>query len=196
MKRITLLTLPAAACLSIVSCDSLSQPLGGSDAYNPLDAPGGTIAADSADPYGPAFTPGTFLQTVSPSTSFFNNYPKDDDQPSKILPDYTDVKVISSKGSYVKVEVVDSGEVGYVPSVMLGEKRGPEEIPVSGSPTDVPGDLAPEPEVPGLEPPVVEDPAAAPAPEPGAAIQPGAAPEPTIKGLEPPKVVDPAKPSE
>lgn len=187
MKRIALLTLPAAACLSMVSCDSLNKPLGGSDAYNPLDAPGGTVASENADPYGPAFTPGTFLQTVSPSTAFFLKFPKEEDQPSKILPDYTDVKVISSKGSYVKVEVVDTGEVGYVPSVMLGEKRSPEEVPVTPPATDVPvipGE-APEPEVPGIPD--------QPQPEPDA---PAVAPEPEVPGIEPPKVVDPSKPAE
>lgn len=200
MKRITLLTLPAAACLGIVSCDSLNQPLSGGDSSNPLDAPGGTITAANTDPYGPAFTPGTFLQTVSPSTSFFKNFPKDDDQPSKILADYTDVKVISSKDSYVKVEVIDTGEVGYVPSVMLGEKRSPEDTPTSLPPTDVPplvpGDAAPDPEVPGLDTPAGGNPPAPAAPAAPPADAPAVAPEPEIPGIEPPKVVDPQTPAE
>ena len=183
MRFLTPLTLPAAACALLVSCDSFNQPLGGSDTYNPLDAPGGTVATGPTDPYGPAFTAGTFLQTVSPSTSFFLKFPREDDQPSKILPDYTDVKVISTKGSYVKVEVVDTGEVGFVPSVMLGEKRSPEEVPVTPPATDVPV-------IPG-EAPNPEVPPATDIPEP-----PAVAPEPEVPGIEPPKVVDPATPAE
>lgn len=175
MKRLTPLTLPALASALLVSCDFFQQPLGGSDEYNPLDVPGGTTTAGAADPYGPAFTPGTFLQTVSPSTSFFLKFPKEDDQPSKILPDYTDVKVISSRGSYVKVEVVDTGDVGFVPSVMLGEKRSPEEIPVTPSATDVPT-------IPGA----TQNPD----------VPPAIAPEPEIPGIEPPQPVDPATPAE
>jgi hypothetical protein len=38
--------------------------------------------------------------------------------------------VVSVKGSYVKVELIDSGAVGYVPSMMLGEKRSPHKVPV------------------------------------------------------------------
>jgi len=179
MKYDIPLALSALASLSIalVSCDSFNSPLGGSDAYNPLDAPGANAAAPE-DPYGPTFSPGTFLQTVSPSTAFFVQFPKETDQPTKILPDYTDVKVISTKGSYVKVEVVDTGEVGYVPSVMLGEKRSPNEIPVTpgaGEILVIPG-LAPEPEV--------------------ASDVPFVAPEPENKGIEPPQVVDPSKPAE
>lgn len=203
MKLLAPLVPPAAACVLLISCDSFNKPLGGSDAYNPLDAPGGTVSTQAEDPYGPAFTPGTFLQTVSPSTAFFLNYPKEDDQPSKILPDYTDVKVISTKGSYVKVEVVDSGQVGYVPSVMLGEKRSPEEVPVNPSPTDVPlvpGE-APDPEVPPTVPPTAADapgaPPVAPAPaDAPPADPPAVAPEPEVPGNVPPRPVDPATPAE
>ncbi len=167
----------ASVSVALVSCDLLNQPLGGSDANNPLDAPGAS-AATAEDPYGPTFSPGTFLQSLSPSTAFFIQFPKDTDQPTKTLPDYTDVKVISTKGSYVKVEVVVTGEVGYVPSVMLGEKRSPNEVPVTpaaGVILVTPG-LAPEPEA--------------------ASDVPFVAPEPENKGIEPPQVVDPSKPAE
>jgi hypothetical protein len=101
-----------------------------------------------------------------------------EDQPNKVLPDYTDVKIISTKGSYVKVEVVDTGEVGYVPSIMLGEKRSPNEIPVTPGVGEIPvtPDLLPEPQVPsGL---------------------PDVAPEPEIQGIQPPEIIDPSKPAE
>jgi len=179
MKYDNPLALSALASLSmaLVSCDLFNKPLGGSDAYNPLNAPGAGSTTPE-DPYGPTFSPGTFLQTVSPSTALFAQFPKETDQPTKTLPDYTDVKVVSTRGSYVKVEVVDTGEVGYVPSVMLGEKRSPNEIPVTPGAGEIPV-------TPGL------------APEPEAVIDvPFVAPEPEDKGIEPPQVVDPSKPAE
>lgn len=176
MKYSSLIYLPTVA-LALVSCDTFNQPLGAGDGGNPLDPPGrGSSIAVAEDPYGPLFTAGTFLQTVSPQTAFFPHFPKAEDQPTKTLGDYTDVKVISTKGSYVKVEVVDTGEVGYVPSVMLGEKRSPNEIPVTPGAgevpvtpgiapeltlpdtPDIPDTIAPDPEVPGLKPPEIVDP--------------------------------------
>ncbi|PIE21822.1 MAG: hypothetical protein CSA62_15535 [Planctomycetota bacterium] len=187
MKHRYLLVIPslASAAALLVSCSSINQPLSSSDGSNPLDPPGRTSTVEE-DPYGPNFTPGTFLQTVSPKTAFFSTFPKGNDQPAKTLPDYTDVKVISSKGSYVKVEVVDSGEVGYVPSVMLGEKRSPNEVPVTPGTGEVPvtPGVAPEPEVPGT--PAAEAPS----------VDPPVAPEPEIPGIEPPEVIDPSKPAE
>ena len=37
------------------------------------------------------------------------SFPRIEDQPYKLLPDSTEVKVVSLKGSYAKVEVVRSG---------------------------------------------------------------------------------------
>jgi hypothetical protein len=176
MKYVNLLALSALASVTValVSCDTFNQPLGGDDAYNPLNAPGsGTAATD--DPYGPVFTPGTFFQTVSPNTAFFPKFPKEIDQPSKTLSDFTDVKVISTKGSYVKVEVVDTGEVGFVPSVMLGEKRSPNEVPVTPGVGEIPV-------TPGMAPEPVD--------------VPFVAPEPEIPGIQSPEVIDPTKPAE
>ncbi|MGB1259927.1 MAG: hypothetical protein ACPG6P_07805, partial [Akkermansiaceae bacterium] len=132
-------TLLALFPFLFASCDNFNKPLGDGGGYNPLDPPGSQgIAVADTDPYGSMFTPGTFLQTVSPNTAFFAKYPTGNDQPAKTLADFTDVKVISSKGSYVKVEIVDSGEVGFVPGVMLGEKRSPQEVPVTPAPGEVP----------------------------------------------------------
>ncbi len=179
MKYRHLLVIPslASAAALLASCGSMNQPLGSGDGSNPLDAPGSGTATQE-DPYGPNFTPGTFLQTISPNTAFFSSFPKGNDQPTKTLSNHTDVKVISTKGSYVKVEVVDTGEVGYVPSVMLGEKRSPQEVPVTpaAGEVDVTPGAAPEPEVPSIDPPV--------------------APEPEVPGIQAPEVVDPSKPAE
>ena len=64
------------------------------------------------------------------------SFPRIEDQPHKLLPDFTEVKVVSLKGSYAKVEVVRSGEVGYVPSIMLGEKRSPNQVPLTPTTND------------------------------------------------------------
>jgi len=142
------LSLLFGALFLLTGCDSMNRPLG-DGSYNPLDPPGTT--ASELDPYGAVFAPGSFLQTISPSTAFFDRFPGIEDQPSKILPDYTDVKVISTKGSYIKVEVIQTGDIGYVPSVMLGEKRSPEEIQVTP-------DIDPNPVIPSIQPPGLSDP--------------------------------------
>ena len=137
-------------------------------------------------------------RTVSPQTAFFAKFPKAEDQPIKTLGDYTDVKVISSKGSYVKIEVVDTGDVGYVPSVMLGEKRSPDEVPVTFGEGELPVGqdvsadlLLPQPS--DILPPssdLSDLPAIAPDPEiPGIEA-------PEELGAEAPAVVDPSLPAE
>ena len=44
--------------------------------------------------------------------------------------------MVSLKGSYAKVEVVRSGEVGYVTSIMLGEKRLSNQVPLTPTTND------------------------------------------------------------
>jgi hypothetical protein len=107
---------------SLVSCNNDYRPSSGGRGWS---GPPRAIPADELDAYGPDFTPGSYLQTINPSSPFFMSFPRIEDQPHKLLPDFTEVKVVSLKGSYAKVEVVHSGEVGYVPSIMLGEKRSP-----------------------------------------------------------------------
>ena len=112
----------------LVSCSNSYRP---SSSDRGWSGPPRAIPADELDAYGPDFTPGSYLQTINPSSPFFMSYPRIEDQPYKLLPDSTEVKVVSLKGSYAKVEVVLSGEVGYVPSIMLGEKRSPNEVPLT-----------------------------------------------------------------
>jgi hypothetical protein len=158
MKRLPILALSSVA-LTVVSCD-FNQPLPGNDAYNPLNVPGAGAPLGIADSSGSSYSAGSFLQTTSSMTAFYSSFPKGAEQPTKTLANYTDVKVISTKGSYVKVEVVNTGDVGYVPSVMLGEKRSPNEVPVTAAPGEIPvtPGIAPEPAVPDIQPPEVGDP--------------------------------------
>ena len=118
---------------SLVSCNNDHRPSSGGRGWS---GPPRAIPADELDAYGPDFTPGSYLQTINPSSPFFMSYPRIEDQPYKLLPDSTEVKVVSLKGSYAKVEVVRSGEVGYVPSIMLGEKRSPNQVPLTPTTND------------------------------------------------------------
>jgi len=136
MKYISLAAASSLA-LSLVSCD-FNTPLP-NNGYDPLDGPGANGQFGIVEPQGPSYLAGSFLQTTSPMTAFYSRFPSAMDQPDKTLPARVDVKVISTKGSYVKVEVVNTGDVGYVPSVMLGEKRSANEVPVTGTPRDVQG---------------------------------------------------------
>ena len=117
----------------LVSCSNSYRP---SSSDRGWSGPPRAIPADELDDYGPDFTPGSYLQTINPSSPFFMSYPRIEDQPYKLLPDSTEVKVVSLKGSYAKVEVVRSGEVGYVPSIMLGEKRLSNQVPLNPTTND------------------------------------------------------------
>ena len=161
MKRMVLISLSSAA-FTLVSCD-FNQPLPGNNVYNPLNPPGSGDQIGLVNSNGPSFSTGTFLQTNTSLAAFYTNFPKGGEQPNKSLANYTDVKVISTKGSYVKVEVMssrDAGSVGYIPAVMLGEKRSPNEVPVTAGPGEVPvtPGIAPQPEIPDIQPPEVGDP--------------------------------------
>ncbi|MGJ8676024.1 MAG: hypothetical protein ACSHX0_00760 [Akkermansiaceae bacterium] len=130
MKIHPSLTLGLTAC-ALVSCGSIGQPFEPSDGFNPLDIAGQSAVAASSDSNTDGYEQGAFLVTTSPNTILFSKFPSNaSDQPSLILAEYTDVKVISTKSSYTKIEVVDTGEVGFVPTIMLGEKRSENEIPV------------------------------------------------------------------
>ena len=118
---------------SLVSCNNDHRPSSGGRGWS---GPPRAIPADELDDYGPDFTPGSYLQTINPSSPFFMSFPRIEDQPYKLLPDSTEVKVVSLKGSYAKVEVVRSGEVGYVPSIMLGEKRLSNQVPLTPTTND------------------------------------------------------------
>ena len=73
-----------------------------------------------------------------PNAFFFRSIPKGNARADKVLAVATPLKVVSSKGAYVKVEL-DSGDVGYVPEIM-------------GAPSGT--GIAPPPEVPGITAPV------------------------------------------
>ena len=148
--------------VALVSCGSWNQPLDGS--YDPLSSPGSQRPGATMDVTGPQYRAGQWLETSTPNTAFFPRSPRGNDQPNKVLPASTPLKVITTEGTYVKVELED-GAIGYVPTIMVAEKPLGTQVPIV---PEAPGNMvnpgaysgrAPEPEVPPLS---VEDATAVP----------------------------------
>lgn len=182
MKCLCLGVIPAL--LSLVSCEMMNAPISGDGGFDPLAAPGGGIRdADTA--FGPAITPGQFVTASIPNTAFYKNKPKGTEDADKLLELGTNMKIVSNEGAYVKVEL-DSGEVGWVPSVMVASSS-PELAPIDGAyqvypPLPKAGGLEPLPiiDLGGLPPegaiPTIIDPDA-PAPAPGGPLTVDPAPD-------------------
>lgn len=187
-----------AAAVALVSCESMTGPLSSGD-FDPLTAPGSnrTIAVSSNS----GFTPGQFVRAAMNDTAFFLKRPSGDGDADKLLKLDTQVKVISSDGTYAKVEL-DSGEVGFIPAVMLNDPNvpaaglpgAPGEIQVYPPLTPImpPNDtlpVIPPSEVPpgGAIPAVIDPTAPAPVPPPSEAVPAPAAPEATPPPVEAPK---------
>ncbi|MEI6818475.1 MAG: hypothetical protein WCL19_02625 [Verrucomicrobiota bacterium] len=118
MKCLSVLSAVVAFC-SLVSCETTMNPIS-SSSFDPLRQPGsGQLAKTEV---APGFTPGQFVQAAIDNTAFFKKAPGGDADADKILGRATSMKVISISGSYVKVEL-DSGEIGYVPAVMLEDPK-------------------------------------------------------------------------
>ncbi len=108
-----------AAFVSLVACGTSTGPMMDSG-IDPLRQPGSNQLprTDATS----AFTAGQFVQAAIDNTAFFKNRPNGDTDADKLLKRETSMKVISISGSYVKVEL-DSGEVGFVPSVMVEDPK-------------------------------------------------------------------------
>lgn len=119
MKCYAPLTIALVAAL--VSCESMTGPLSSGD-FDPLAPPGSNRTVEVASDNG--FTPGQFVRAAMNDTAFFLKRPKGDAEADKLLKLNTQVKVISSEGAYAKVEL-DSGEVGFIPAVMLTDPNAP-----------------------------------------------------------------------
>ena len=132
--------LSAFAVLSLVACDTMTGPITSGD-FDPLRPPGGnvgpTVKTDTT------FKAGQFVRAAMDSTAFFKIRPKGDADADKLLTRGTSMKVISNSGSYVKVEL-DSGEIGFVPSVMLEDPNAVTEVPITN-----PGEYQVYPPLPG-----------------------------------------------
>ncbi len=138
MKCIPALSVIAA--LGLVGCESISGPITSGD-FDPLRAPGSNY--QKTNTANPTFSAGQFVRAAMDNTAFFKVRPKGDADPDKLLKRNTSMKVISNSESYVKVEL-DSGEVGFVPTVMLENPNAPAVMPMVG-----PGQYQVYPPLPG-----------------------------------------------
>lgn len=180
----------------LASCSLYQNFEGSVEGVNPLDPAGSTQFQESvqeSESSSLSHSPGTFLATKSSNTALFSKFPSQSDQPVKTLSLNTEVKVISSKASYTKVEVVETGEVGFVPTVLIGEKRPPQKVRVIPS-------LVEDPVLESL-PPLLPEGATAEDNEIPSSFSvvddlPFVAPDPENKGIIPPEVIDPLLPAE
>lgn len=129
----------AVATLGLAACDTMNSSLNSSGDFDPLRPPGSNSASTTAT--GPLFTAGQFVRASMDNTAFFKSRPKGDGDADKLLPRGTSMKVVSTSGSYLKVEL-DSGEVGFVPAVMVED---PSAMPAS---TVMPGEYQVYPPLP------------------------------------------------
>ncbi|MBK1814732.1 hypothetical protein JIN84_03850 [Luteolibacter yonseiensis] len=136
--------LSVAAVLALASCGTTMVPLN-PDGYDPLGPPGGKIN-NSVALSGANFKAGQFVRAAMDNTALFKVRPKGDADADKLLKRGTSMKVISNSGSYVKVEL-DSGEIGFVPSVMVED---PNALPAT--PTTSAGEVQVYPPLPGVAP--------------------------------------------
>jgi len=204
----------------LVSCGALknmNQPLGDSG-YDPLDGPGKTKAGSqpgSVKVTGPKYTPGQWIETAMPNSTFFRTLPKGNATADKVLPAGTPLKFIKTQSSFAKVEL-NSGDVGFVPAIMVAERRSPGEIPIvpgvpsytgsvsdlpplpesTGIPADgvsLPSGIAPPP-VDGSVPPIVSPDSAAPQPVTPPPVNttplPDLPPPPEVPGITEPQPID------
>jgi len=149
----------SAALLGLTACETLNQPIT-SDDFDPLRPPGSAMSTTTRSGDTGAFKAGQFVQTLMDNTAFYLKKPKGDAEADKLLKRATSVKVVSNTDSYTKVEL-DSGEVGFIPSIMLTD---PAATPTAAS-TPNPGEYQVYPPLPGggpVEPLPVIDPAGMP----------------------------------
>jgi hypothetical protein len=121
------------------------------------------------------------------NAAFFGEIPKGNARADKVLPVATPMKVVSTKDTYVKVEL-DSGEVGYVPEIMVaarGNTTEPVAIPDYGP---IPPPVDPALSAPGTQPSAVPN-GTPPTPVPRTD------PAPEVPGVPVPPVPVPAEPT-
>lgn len=117
------LLIPTCGTLFFVSCNQLKQPLSGD--FNPLSSPGavrGATSTSSSSAPTPVFSKGQFVYAISSSTAFFKSKPSGNADADRLLSSGTSMRVVSTSGSYLKVEL-DGGDVGYVPAVMVSDSK-------------------------------------------------------------------------
>ncbi|MFD0892577.1 hypothetical protein KBB96_14225 [Luteolibacter ambystomatis] len=189
------LLLPVAAAFSVVSCATLNRPLSSGGDFDPLTAPGSIKKSDPGMSGGGSFSPGQFVTAVTDNTAFFKQRPRGEADADKLLKLGTRMKVVASDGAYLKVEL-DSGEVGYVASVLVSDPAAP----AAGLP-GAPGEVQVYPPLGPLKPvdqslPVIPPGEAPPSGAVPTVIDPAAAPNevpvPAPTDVKPPSEGTPA----
>ena len=117
----------AVIALALSACDTMNRPITSGD-FDPLSKPG----SNNPLPVNPGlvFAAGQFVRAAMDNTAFFKSRPKGNTDADKLLTRGTSMKVISHSDNYVKVEL-DSGEVGFVPAVMLEDPNAAASGPVT-----------------------------------------------------------------
>jgi len=139
MNRHFLTLAPLAFVMA--SCETGSVISSGS--FDPLTPPGSTRTPTAS---ARGMKPGSYVQ-ASMEAAFFKSRPSGSSSAERMLPANTEMKVISDDGSYAKVELA-SGEVGYVPSVLVSNQATQPELS--------PNAIQVYPPAPGSIPPVVD----------------------------------------
>jgi hypothetical protein len=166
----------------ISSCGGLAPSGDYDSSTDPLDSPGSQRRAEAVNG-GPRYAPGSYVEVTDANAGLYRRFPKGDMQPSTKLVPGTQLKVLSEKGSYVRVET-ESGQIGYVPAIMVRDRMADSTlVPLEGTalplapvdstdlenlpplpPADPSSFVAPEPEVPPISVERSGTPAPAPAP--------------------------------
>jgi len=116
--------------MALVACENTNSRMT-SSSFDPLGPPGNTKKPDSS--FGPEFSPGQFASAAIDNTAFYKNKPQGNEEADKLIARGTQMKIIEISSNHMKVEL-DSGEVGWVPSVMVlsGESAAGDMVPVDG----------------------------------------------------------------
>lgn len=114
------------AALLIVACDTMNAPMS-SSSFDPLSPPGSGIQQATAS-FGPTLAPGSFVNATIENTAFYKEKPKGNADADKLLSRGTHMKIVSSDSTYARVEL-DSGEIGYVPAVMIQTSEATTPVP-------------------------------------------------------------------
>ena len=161
------------------SCGNMYSSRDFDSSTNPLDSPGSQRRGEAGDD-GSGYVPGSYVEVIDPNAGLYLRFPDDRAQPALKLAPGTQLKVLSEKGSYVKVET-EAGQIGYVPAIMVNRQSDSTLVPLEGTavplapvdpadpeslqplpPADGSSFVAPEPEVA----PISEERSEAPVPVP------------------------------
>ena len=143
MRSLSLL----AVIVALSGCDTMNRPISSGD-FDPLVPPGSKHGPSVMESTG--FVPGQFVVAALDNTSFFHKKPKGEANADKLLKAGTQMKIVAVDGSYLKVEL-DSGEVGFVPSILVADRNAvpsSREVQVYPPLPGKAGDLGTLPNVP------------------------------------------------